>query len=285
MTGISSILHGGYATPKGPDSSLQSESGAEPTKLAVSLSSTESSSLAQAVDQAALSSFSLLEADTAMSWGPPAGLEMRGPNDENLAIFRRALGINYHAGHTETQGHTIEEGRLHSAVGIYKSVIVTQGRIRARHAALTAFLYSCHFAQIVIGAALTALGASTEQQQGRWKWTVTGLGAMNTVLAGVLAMVKGSGKQQRLSRDRIEYRKLQDWIEETEALLAVGVIGRNRREAGLLVESAFKRYNAAKSSEDSNQTEICSHSPFDMMTYDRGVVEGDLGENRKGAVA
>ncbi|RYP62507.1 hypothetical protein DL771_009715 [Monosporascus sp. 5C6A] len=198
------------------------------------------------------------KADTNMSWGSPLGLKMRGPNDENLVIFRKALGINYHLDCAD--GCTVEEGRR-SAIGIYKTVIDTQGRKRMQHAALTAFLYTCYFSQIVIGAALTALGASTDQG----KWVITLLGALNTVLAGVLAMIKGSGQPQKLGRDLVEYRKLQDWIEETEALLAVGVIGRNRREVGRLVESAFKRYNAAKASEENNQPDMYVNSPLESL--------------------
>jgi len=82
--------------------------------------------------------------------------------------------------------------------------------------------------------------------------TITILGALNTVVAGVLALVKGQGLPERLRHDRAEFRKLQDWIEQTEALLAVGVIGKDRREVGLLVQIAFVKYNAAKASEENN---------------------------------
>lgn len=37
--------------------------------------------------------------------------------------------------------------------------------------------------------------------------------------------------------------------------MAVGVIGRNRQEVGLLVQVAFKKYNAAKTSEENNVPE------------------------------
>jgi hypothetical protein len=117
---------------------------------------------------------------------------------------------------------------------------------------------------------------------------ITLLGAINTVVAGVLALIKGQGLPDRLYHDQAEYRKLQDWyanpsirsssrgskdksassyllgtdvgfklnrIEQTEALLAVGVIGRNRKEVGLLVQVAFKKYNAAKECEESNTPE------------------------------
>ncbi|RYO85526.1 hypothetical protein DL766_005725 [Monosporascus sp. MC13-8B] len=197
------------------------------------------------------------KADTSMSWGSPAGLKIRDPHDEHLVIFRKALGINFHRDCADEC--TLEEGRK-SAIGIYRIVIMTHNRKRMQHATLTAFLYTCYFAQIVIASGLTALGAGASTQQGLW--FITALGALNTVLAGILALIKGSGQPQKLGRDRVEYRKLQSWIEETEALLAVGVIGRNRAEVGLLVEHAFKRYNAAIASDENNHADVkCESEP------------------------
>ncbi|KAI5862543.1 hypothetical protein GGS23DRAFT_570690 [Durotheca rogersii] len=186
-----------------------------------------------------------LKADTNMSWGEPAGLAIRGPNDENLVIFRKALGINYNRAGADSG--TLEEGRK-SAVGIYKSVLDSQRKKSLHHALLNVFLFLCYFVQIVIGAALTAMGPTS----GRYEIVITVMGALNTVLAGTLALIKGSGQPERLEKDCIGFRRLKDWIEETEALLAVGVIGRNRKEVGLLVESAFKRYNAAMMNVENN---------------------------------
>ncbi|KAI5926272.1 hypothetical protein F4810DRAFT_588334 [Camillea tinctor] len=200
------------------------------------------------------------KSDTALSWGTPAGLAIRSNNDENLVIFRKALGINYH--HDTADGCTLEEGRQ-SAIGIYRSVIEAQTKLYIQHAVLQAFLYLCYFAQIIIGAALTALGPTAS----RYEVVITVLGAANTVLAGVLALIKGSGQPQKLGKDRIGFRRLQDWIEETEALLAVGVIGRNRKEVGLLVESAFKRYNAAKASEENNNPEFYVNQPLESLGH------------------
>ncbi len=86
---------------------------------------------------------------------------------------------------------------------------------------------------------LTALGPVAAQDHGM---IITVLGAANTIIAGVLALVKGQGLPERLRKDELEYHRLQDWIEETEALLAVGVVGKDRKEVGLLVEIAFKKY-------------------------------------------
>ncbi|KAI1400284.1 hypothetical protein F4819DRAFT_461872 [Hypoxylon fuscum] len=191
---------------------------------------------------------------TQLSWGAPAGLPVRGPNDENLIIFRKALGINYHR--EAADSGTLEEGRK-SAIGVYKSVLQAQNTKGFQHAFLTAFLYICYFAQIVVGAALTAIGPSSA----KYETTITVLGAVNTTLAGILALIRGSGQPQRLEKDRVGFRRLQDWIEETEALLAVGVIGRDRKEVGLLVESAFKRYNAAKMSVENNSPDYYVNQP------------------------
>ncbi|KAI2629475.1 hypothetical protein GGS21DRAFT_226864 [Xylaria nigripes] len=207
------------------------------------------------------------------SWGSPVGLPIRSENDENLVIFRKALGINALKPSNDKSG-SLEEGRQ-TATGIYLNVIKTQTRKRIQYAMLQAFLYVVHIAQIVIGAALTAISASVDYQT-----AITVLGVVNTVLAGVLALIRGSGQPQNLNKDRIEYRRLQDWIEETEALLAVGVIGRNRREVGHLVESAFKRYNAAKTSEENNDPEYYSYGKRESLGS-RSSDDGGLSSNGK----
>ncbi|KAK4110227.1 hypothetical protein N656DRAFT_714092 [Canariomyces notabilis] len=189
------------------------------------------------------------ETDPDPVWGLPAGLPIRRLNDENLVIFRRAVGINSTlAGSTDPE--SLEEGRK-KAVGIYAAALRAQRRKKLMYRLIGFLIYVCHFAQIIIGASLTALGPSA----GDHVIAITLLGAINTVVAGVLALIKGQGLPDRLYHDQAEYRKLQDWIEQTEALLAVGVIGRNRKEVGLLVQVAFKKYNAAKECEESNTPE------------------------------
>ncbi|KAM7200624.1 hypothetical protein V8F33_003829 [Rhypophila sp. PSN 637] len=194
------------------------------------------------------------KADTAMSWGAPAGLHVRKNNDENLIIFRRAVGIsgvtNTLTGTTFPLAKTLEEGRG-KATGIYAAVLQAQKSKRAGHVFVSVLVWVCHFGQIILGASLTALGPTA----GSYPALITLLGAINTVIAGILALIKGQGLAERLRHDQAEFRKLQDWIEQTEALLAVGVIGRNRQEVGLLVQVAFKKYNAAKASEENNVPE------------------------------
>ncbi|AEO66622.1 uncharacterized protein THITE_2046074 [Thermothielavioides terrestris NRRL 8126] len=204
----------------------------------------------------------LTKADTDLSWGAPAGLPMRGRNDENLVIFRRAVGINSWSGPPAGGGGggsgggadhpaALEEGRQRRRGGIYAAAAREVRRKAVQYHLLSLLINASHFAQIIIGASLTALGPSA----GDHVKVITVLGAINTVLAGVLALIKGQGLPDRLYHDRAEYRRLVDWIEQTEALLAVGVIGRDRKEVGVLVETAFKKYNAARQCEESNLPE------------------------------
>ncbi|KAK4154985.1 hypothetical protein C8A00DRAFT_13942 [Chaetomidium leptoderma] len=196
-----------------------------------------------------------IKADTDLSWGAPAGLHIRRFNDENLTIFRRAVGINTtFAGSADPQ--SLEEGRRKS-VGLYRSVLGAVRNKMVVYHLLSLLINACHFAQIIIGASLTALGPTA----GNHVIAITFLGAVNTVIAGMLALIKGQGLPARINHDRAEFRRLQDWIEQTEALLAVGVIGRDRKEVGVLVQSTFRKYNAAKQCEENNAPDSYTRPP------------------------
>jgi hypothetical protein len=159
------------------------------------------------------------------------------------------VGINSDLS-TAGTASTLEAGRK-AAVGVYADVLRAKRAKGLWFAALNSLLWLSYFFQVVVGAALTALGPGSSGHPN----LITGLGVLNTVIAGFLALIKGQGLPERLRKDEMEYRRLQDWIEETEALLAVGVIGRDRKEVGLLVEWAFKKYNACKASEENNRPE------------------------------
>ncbi|KAK4189506.1 hypothetical protein QBC35DRAFT_380256 [Podospora australis] len=187
----------------------------------------------------------IMKADTDISWGIPQGLHIRPTNDESLNIFRKAVGINTTLP-SSTDWRSLEEGRK-GAVGMYAAAMRAQRNKKMTYRLIAIIIYASHIFQIIVGASLTALGPSA----GDHTMIITSLGALNTVIAGVLALLKGNGLPDRLRHQVAEFRKLQDWIEQTESLLAVGVIGRDRKEVGLLVQSAFKKYNAAKECEES----------------------------------
>lgn len=163
-------------------------------------------------------------------------------------IFRRAVGINSDLAPKSKRPGAAEQG-LKEPTGMYRSVITEKDKRKRQYFLMSWVLNFVHFAQVVIGATLTALGPNAS----RYTVAITILGATNTVIAGVLALLKGSGLPERLHKDAAEFRRLQEWIEETEALLATGINGRDRREIGVLVQSAFRKYNSARMSEENNR--------------------------------
>ncbi|KAF9873791.1 hypothetical protein CkaCkLH20_08901 [Colletotrichum karsti] len=160
------------------------------------------------------------------------------PNPSNLLLFRRAVGINADL-HPRDECN-LEAGRT-AAAGIYASTIAAHRRARIFRIIVSTLLYTCHAAQLVTGAVVTAMGPSA----GTHRLGITVLGAANTVIAGVLTFMKSRGIPEKMRRNEVEFRRLQDWIEETDALLMLGVIGDTRDEVGELVAGAYRRWNLA----------------------------------------
>ncbi|WYZ35165.1 hypothetical protein EsH8_I_001441 [Colletotrichum jinshuiense] len=160
------------------------------------------------------------------------------PNPSTLVLFRRAIGIN-----ALLEPHddcNLEAGRA-TALGIYAATIAAHRRFRTIRILVTALVYTCHAAQLIIGGVLTAMGPSA----GTHRVGITVLGGINTVVAGVLTWMKGQGMPDKLRRKETDFRRLQDWIEETEALVVLGSVGETREEVGELVAAAFRKWNLA----------------------------------------
>ncbi|CAK7204003.1 hypothetical protein SEUCBS139899_006754 [Sporothrix eucalyptigena] len=181
-------------------------------------------------------------------WGDPVGLDRRKPSDENIVLFREAIGIPSRT--TLAESHDPESGVVdhphQRATGIYARILAEKQAKLWQASLLNGLINTCHVAQILVGAVLTTLGPSAQDHN----VSITALGATNTVLAGVFALLKGQGLPDRLRKDATAFRRVQDWIEETDALLVAGVVGRDRREVGLLVETAFQKYNAVVASSE-----------------------------------
>jgi hypothetical protein len=69
----------------------------------------------------------------------------------------------------------------------------------------------CYFLQIIVAAALTALGAANANNK-----AITAFGAINTVIAGLLTFLKGSGLPGRLKYYGNEWKKIREFIEQRE---------------------------------------------------------------------
>jgi hypothetical protein len=94
------------------------------------------------------------------------------------------------------------------------------------------------FLQLLLGAALTALGSKAAGQQ----LAITILAAANTVIAGLLALMHNSGLPDRFQKDFDEFDQVESYLKE---LVDTGIVrkGMTRDE---VVENCFARFRRAK---------------------------------------
>ncbi|KAL8821239.1 MAG: hypothetical protein Q9191_007352 [Dirinaria sp. TL-2023a] len=102
-------------------------------------------------------------------------------------------------------------GRPAPNPGIYKRTVDEEAKARYGYIVSTYIINSFFLLQIIVGAALTALGAANGPSA-----VVTILGAVNTIVAGVLTYLKGQGLPARLKQDMDLLRILREHIEERE---------------------------------------------------------------------
>lgn len=127
--------------------------------------------------------------------------------NNKLAIFRAMTGIN-----TE-HGLTILEGvnRPVSNVGIYTKVAQHEKQAGREYRFFRLLINTCLGLQLIVAAALTALGAGNGPRA-----LVTAFGAINTVIAGVLTYIKGSGLPNRKRYYLNEWGQVRQYIEQRE---------------------------------------------------------------------
>ncbi|KAK4695941.1 hypothetical protein P7C71_g1893, partial [Lecanoromycetidae sp. Uapishka_2] len=98
--------------------------------------------------------------------------------------------------------------------GIYKRTCDEEEKVKFQYASSNYIVNISMMLQIVLGAALTALGAANGP-----KAAVTVLGAANTIMAGMLTYLRGQGLPNRLEQYLHLLRTLREHIEERERAL------------------------------------------------------------------
>jgi hypothetical protein len=193
--------------------------------------------------------------------------------NQYLARFRKAIGINVgiHDG-------DIESARR-GARGLYKEIIANQRQRSVQYYITDAIMYISLGAQIVIGASLTALGPLSKLHP----TSITILGIINTSIAGILALMKGQGLPDRLRKDEFEMRKVQDYIEETEARLVLAGDTLTIEEVDDAVQKVFLKFNAARDTAEMNRPDSYGHQPEGPLvarpTFPRPVVDVATGSH------
>ncbi|KAH7388854.1 hypothetical protein BKA66DRAFT_569165 [Pyrenochaeta sp. MPI-SDFR-AT-0127] len=150
---------------------------------------------------------------------------MFAPEPSNqLATFRHMVGIHStreFAPQTSNQkSHLIPdfshnnlhfEGRAAPNLGIYNRVCHREAQAKRGYKFASILINSCLGIQVIVAAALTAMGAANTNHVG-----ITAFGAINTVIAGLLTYLKGSGLPNRIRWYENEWKKVREYIEQRE---------------------------------------------------------------------
>ncbi|KAE8384237.1 hypothetical protein ETB97_008234 [Aspergillus alliaceus] len=133
------------------------------------------------------------------------------PNDK-LLVFRALTGIDS----IPTLNTLHHYHRTAPNVGIYTRVIQAEQFTAQRYRFFSILINTCLGIQIVVAASLTALGAASGPHS-----AVTAFGAINTIMAGILTYLKGSGLPDRLKHYQNEWRNIREYIEQRERELCL----------------------------------------------------------------
>lgn len=123
--------------------------------------------------------------------------------DERLFLFRHLTGITTHP--------SMVGSRAAPNLGIYTRVVENEAKAKKGHKYYSWLINGCLGVQIIVAAALTALGAAGANHS-----AITAFGAINTVIAGVLTFLKGSGLPNRLKYYHSEWKQIREFIEQRE---------------------------------------------------------------------
>ena len=125
---------------------------------------------------------------------PPSGAFGRGGTSSSLTLTNSAV-----------------PSRAGSNEGIYTRTVEQESKTRLQYSLSIWAVNTFFMLQIIVGAALTALGAAKGPPA-----AVTVLGAVNTIVAGLLTYLKGQGLPARLEAYLQQLRALREYIEEVE---------------------------------------------------------------------
>lgn len=103
------------------------------------------------------------------------------------------------------------DGRAAPNLGIYNRVVHREQEAKRGYKVASILINGCLGVQVIVAASLTAMGAASSSHVG-----VTIFGAVNTVIAGILTYLKGSGLPNRLRYYENEWKKIREFIEQRE---------------------------------------------------------------------
>ncbi|OKL56019.1 hypothetical protein UA08_08690 [Talaromyces atroroseus] len=130
------------------------------------------------------------------------------PANNKLLVFRSLTGID--------QVPVLSKDGFFSPrnapnVGIYTRVVQAEKDAASRYRLFNTLINTCLAIQIVFSAALTAIGAASGPHS-----AVTAFGAINTIVAGILTYLRGSGLPNREKNVEKAWGRIREYIEQRE---------------------------------------------------------------------
>ncbi|CAG9956032.1 unnamed protein product [Clonostachys rosea f. rosea IK726] len=154
------------------------------------------------------------------------------PPEDKLLIFRTLTGIDTVPA-VSNSGHAV---RSAANIGLYTRVVRNERFAKKGYRVSAVSINGFLGLQIIIGAALTALGAANGSYN-----AIMGLGVFNTIIAGLLAYIKGSGMPNKFKRSEYEWRKVREYIEQRERELCLADSGLDVYYEVKVVEEMYYR--------------------------------------------
>jgi hypothetical protein len=185
---------------------------------------------------------------------PPTTQQRISPEDA-LALFRLALGITA----TPHLGFASSSLRPADNLGLYARVVHSERTAKANYKLFSVVINVCYFMQIIVAASVTAMGAANANNK-----AITAFGAINTIVAGFLAYLQGSGYPARLKYYAGEWKKVREYIEHRERDFSLE--GGCGLDVGAVVEEVREMYERTK-------REIELNTPDNYTSVSRSAAE------------
>lgn len=187
------------------------------------------------------------------------------PPEDKLLLYRALVGIDATPA-LRSGGNYKRSGQN---LGLYNRVLRSEAWAKQRYKFFAILINTCLGIQIVVAAALTALGAASGPHG-----AVTTFGAINTIMAGILTYLKGSGLPDRMKLYQNEWRNVREYIEQRERELCLAGCQLDVEEEIFTIERMYegvkREIQATKSGGKSRQSE---HQPPQTRRYLQQVGE------------
>jgi hypothetical protein len=174
------------------------------------------------------------------------------PVNDKLLVFRALTGIDSVPALTQA-GHLV---RSAPNVGIYTRVIHNETKAQRAYKLFNFLINTCLGVQVVVAAAVTALGAASGPHS-----AVTAFGAINTIMAGVLTYLRGSGLPDRLKTYQNQWKNIREYIEQREREFCLVGCTLDVQEEVFIVESMYQSVRSEM--ETTKSTDTKAHQPDD----------------------